>query len=188
MWKILQPDEDPAASWQDPISPLTGDVSGRVTVVVEEVLDDGVAAYLNERAITDSAANISSCDAAVEWNRPIMNMLLGINEEDLIVEYKTLWWQKLQFPEDIIIKGRNISVNYYWDWSIRLETVDAINNLPSDDGFWGNSTRLEKSGLSVTLDGIIYMNPVVILDGNWWMQVTLAWSNLNIVWFDSWSM
>ncbi len=163
-------------------------VDGAQTGLLIEDVSGAIEEYLNERTITDSAANISSCDAAVEWNRPIMNKLLGINEEDLIVEYKTLWWQKLQFPEDIIIKGRNISVNYYWDWSIRLETVDAINNLPSDDGFWGNSTRLEKSGLSVTLDGIIYMNPVVILDGNWWMQVTLAWSNLNIVWFNSWSM
>lgn len=133
-----------------------------------------IVAYLDEQAVIDSTAFTEWCDAN-QGAHPIMNKLLGINQEALILSYNAdgtcdslLWWEGLRFPKDMTIRGRNILVSHYWDGSIRIETVDSMNKWP-DDGYSGNSTRLEKSELTLTYLGRDYMNLIVILDGKWGM-------------------
>lgn len=162
MSDILQPDASNKS-----LTPAASDnLSHDVSAVIQ--------AYLDEREVTDSVANTEWCDAN-QGAHPIMNRLLGTNQQAMILSCKAdgtcdslLWWDGLRFPKDMSIWGRNILVSHYWDGSIRIETVDAMNKWP-DDGYSGNSTRLEKSELTLTYHGKIYNNLIVILDGKWGM-------------------
>ena len=150
-----------------------------------EILEQDTSSVVSNQKPTDTLisdssiaiADIMSCEA-IEWKNSNANRFLGTNAEALILSHNVdgtwrslLWKEGLRFPENIIIRGRNISVNYFVDGSIRLEIVDAINKILTDDGSWRNSTRLEKSILTLTLDGKIYTNPIIILDGNWGIQM-----------------
>jgi hypothetical protein len=126
-------------------------------------------------AVTKSVVGLMPCEA-VEWKNLRSTLVLGTNKEISIIESNAdgvrvsiLWDTPL--PEDIELHGRNISVTYFWDGSVRLETIQSANTLPADDGFANNGTRFNRSELTLTLGGETYNHHIVILDGRWGVQI-----------------
>lgn len=131
-----------------------------------------ISAYLEERAITDAFDGLMSCHA-VEGKNPRSTILLGTNAETLILShnqdgtwYSLVWDKDFQLPKDIMIRGRNVLVSYFWDGSVRIESVNATGINP-EDGFRWNWTRLDESEVTLTWKGKIYTDYIIILDGKW---------------------
>lgn len=119
---------------------------------------------------TTDVANLMPCQA-IEGKDPRATLLLGNQGKTLLLSHNQdgTWYSVLgnsiQFPKNIVISGKNVSVSHFWDGSIRLEPLDTSKITNTDDGFRGNSTRLDVSETTLILEGELYTNPIIVLDG-----------------------